>query len=327
VVSVLKRDERTEGQIRRVTNAKVVVYGGQLEAPKAESKGVVLLTNADDFKSYSKGEEEQMEKTIKEIADADVKCIVVGVGIPSYLAMYYCDRYGIMVVKEASKHNLRRICRASGAAGMMRLGKPSPEEIGYCDEIVIEEVGSTNLYFFRNNSEKCKISTILIRGSTENILDNVERAVDDGVNVFKVLIKDNRLVPGAGASEIELSKRLLPLGESTPGLDQYAIKKFAEALEIIPRTLAENAGFDANALVTSLIAAHQQGNEKAGIDIEEGKVADVAELGIFDSLFAKYNAIKLATDTAITVLQVDQIIMSKTAGGPKVPQMGARDAE
>ena len=147
------------------------------------------------------------------------------------------------------------------------------------------------------------------------------------MNVYKALIRDPRLVPGAGATEIELSKRLAPLGDSAPGLDQYAIKKFTEGLEIIPRTLAENAGFDANALVTSLIAAHQQGNENAGIDIEEGKVFNVADAGIFDLLISKHWAIKLATDTAITVLQVDQIIMSKPAGGPKVPQMGARDAD
>merc|ERR1712232_1192634 len=129
-------------------------------------------------------------------------------------------------------------------------------------------------------------------------------------------IRDGRLLAGAGATEIELSKRLQPVGEACPGLDQYSINKFAEALQIIPRTLAENAGLDATALVTSLIASHQKGNDKDGINVDEGTIENVTNLGVYDLL--------LATDSAVTILQVDQIIMAKEAGGPKIPQMGAR---
>merc|ERR1712039_697940 len=101
--------------------------------------------------------------------------------------------------------------------------------------------------------------------------------IDDAVNVFKATVRDGRLVPGAGSMEVEIAKRLQPFGEASPGLDQYAILKFAEALQIIPRTLAENAGFDATALVTSLIAAHESGNAKHGINVDEGSVSDAEE--------------------------------------------------
>merc|ERR1712137_142491 len=315
-----------EGNIRRVKDAKVVVLGGPLEPTKPETKTTVLMTKPEEILAYDKDEEKIMEETIKFLADAGVNVVVVG-GTVASIALHYCEQYKIMVVKENSKFQLRRIARTVGAAGMIRIaGKPTPEEIGSCDEVAVEEVGSTKVIFFRNSSSRCQVSTLLIRGSTQNILDNVERAVDDAVSVFKCIVKDGRLVPGAGATEIELAKRLSSFGESAPGLDQYAINKFAEAFEVIPRTLAENAGADATALVTSLIASHQQGNWKDGIDVDELKVSNTQDLQIFDPMVAKHWMIKLAGDTATTILQIDQIIMMEVAGGPKVPEMGARDA-
>lgn len=175
-------------------------------------------------------------------------------------------------------------------------------------------------------------------------------STDDGVNCFKSLIRDPRLVAGAGAVEIELARRLSPFGEAQAGLDQYAFKKYAEALEVVPRTLADNAGLDSTELVSLLYAAHQAGNAAAGVDVDvrarvhnalpahlltflslsllqDGGVCTATEKGILDLFVGRQLALRLATDAAITVLRVDQIIMAKAAGGPKVPQMGARDDE
>lgn len=163
------------------------------------------------------------------------------------------------------------------------------------------------------------MSTVVIRGSTENIMDDIERAVDDGVNTFKALTRDDRFVPGAGATEIELAKQISSFGETCAGLEQYAIKRFAESLEIIPRTLAENAGVKATEVISKLYAAHQAGDKNAGFDNESGGAAikDAVKAGILDLYLVKYWALKFATDAAVTVLRVDQIIMSKPAGGPK----------
>jgi len=158
-------------------------------------------------------------------------------------------------------------------------------------------------------------------------LDDIEPAVDDGVNMFKGLMKDTRLAPGAGATEIELARKLLSYGEATPGLDQYAIRKFAEALEVVPRILAENSGHSATQVLSNLYAAHEEGKVNDGVDVETGNTIDAAAAGIYDLLSAKLTAIKLATDAAVTILRVDQIIMARPAGGPKPPQMGARDGD
>ncbi|PIK35265.1 putative T-complex protein 1 subunit theta [Apostichopus japonicus] len=145
------------------------------------------------------------------------------------------------------------------------------------------------------------------------------------IYTFKALTKDKRFLPGAGATEIELAKQLASYGETIPGLAQYAIKQYAQAFEALPRALAENAGVKSTEVLSKLYAAHQSGNSKIGFDIEaEGAdVKDVVEANITDAYLTKFWAIKLATNAAITVLRVDQIIMAKQAGGPRVPKQGA----
>ncbi|CDQ92504.1 unnamed protein product [Oncorhynchus mykiss] len=198
---------------------------------------------------------------------------------------------------------------------------PTPEEMGHCDSVYLDEVGDTQVVVFKHEKEDGAISTLVIRGSTDNRMDDIERAIDDGVNTFKVLVRDKRLVPGAGATEIELARQITSYGESCPGLEQYAIKKFAEAFEAVPRALAENSGIKGNELISKLYAVHHEGNKNMGFDIEgEGAaLKDMLEAGILEPFLVKHWGIKLATNAAITVLRVDQIIMAKPAGGPKAP--------
>ena len=154
----------------------------------------------------------------------------------------------------------------------------------------------------------------------------VERAVDDAVNTAKTVTVDGRMLPGAGATEMELAHRVAQFGAACPGLEQYAIKRFGEALEVVPRTLAEHAGRDATETVSSLYAAHSSGKATAGVNIDDGGLLDAKAEGILDAYVTKRSAIKLAVDAALTVLRVDQIIMAKQAGGPKPRAPGPQDA-
>jgi len=153
-------------------------------------------------------------------------------------------------------------------------------------------------------------------------MDDVERAIEDGVGVVKSMTKDRRFLPGAGAAELLLADTLTLYGEAQPGLDQYAIQKYGAALEVVPRTLAENAGLDATNMIAEMYAAHKAGKTGVGIDVVN---AGTADCGVLDLLHTKREAIKMATDAAVTVLRVDQIIMSKPAGGPKAPEQGGPD--
>lgn len=162
-------------------------------------------------------------------------------------------------------------------------------------------------------------------------MNDLERSLDDGICGVKTLCTDGRLLPGAGAVELELSRQLKAYADEVKGLDQYAINKFAESFDVIPRTLVENSGCDATTVLQALHESHNPANENSGsnmgFDIEEHVPIDAAAAGIYDIYLTKLNALRLAVDAALTVLRVDQIIMSKPAGGPKAPQQTAGDMD
>jgi len=309
--------------ITDVRNAKVAVYGIPLDSVTTETKGTVLLKSAEELKAYNNSEEESLERVIKSIADSGCNMLVCGQAVGE-LALHYLEKYNIMCLKCPSKFELRRVCRTTGANTLVRLEPPTAQDLGSCAHIHVKEIGSTRCTIFDHEADGSRVSTIVVRGSTPNIMDDVERAIDDGVNVVKSMTRDSRFVPGAGATELLLADAITTYGEAQPGLDQYAINKFGLALEVVPRTLAENGGMDATKMIAQMYAAHKSGKPMVGIDVTN---SDTADCGILDLLHTKKEAIKLATDAAVTVLRVDQIIMSKPAGGPKAPEGGGGDED
>lgn len=307
-----------EGVIKKMSEGKVAVFTCGLDISQTETKGTVLLHNAKELSTFSGGEEKQLEKIVKEIADSGVKVVITQSSVGE-LALHYLNRFDVLVMKILSKFEIRRLCRLVGATPLARLGAPTPEEAGWVDVVETTEVGGDRVTVFRQEDgrpggkARPKMATIVLRGATSNHLDDVERAIDDGVNVVKALTRDNRLIPGAGATDMELSKMVLELGDKTSGLNQHAIKKFAEALEVVPRTLAENAGLDATDVVGTLVARHARGDgADVGVDIEQANAdgtLSTTDHQIFDVLAAKMWALRYATGAAVSVLNVDSIIM------------------
>ncbi|GAB9463860.1 T-complex protein 1, theta subunit [Globisporangium polare] len=315
---VVQRD--TEGNVKKALNAKVAIFGCGIEVSATEAKSTVLIKDANELMNYNRGEEERLDEAIRGIAESGATVVVSG-GSISEMALHFLEKYNLLAVKIQSKWELRRLCRAVNANALVRLGAPTPDEMGFCDSVRVKEIGGKKVTVFNQDQEDAKISTIILRASTENVLNDIERAIDDGVNCVKAACKDPRFVAGAGATEVELSRQVKNFGEATPGLDQYAIKKFGDALEIVPRILAENAGKMATEVISSLYAAHAAGNVNAGVDVDDEEkthvISDALSKGIWDHLQTKLSAIRLGADAAITVLRVDQIIMAKAAGGPK----------
>lgn len=319
---VLKID--TMGTIKKALKAKIAVFGGGVDTAATETKGTVLIENAAQLEGYARTEENRVEELIKAVADSGATVVVSGQNVGE-MALHFCERYNLMVLKVSSKFELRRVCRTSGAVSLVKLQQPAPDELGYADSVSVEEIGGTKVVVLKNESGGNLVATIITRGSTDCILDDVERAIDDGVNSYKAMCRDSRLVGGAGATEIELAQRLKDFSQTETGLDQYAVEKFAECMEVVPRTLAENAGLDATEVISSLYAAHSAGNNLVGVDVDGGGVFDVTSGGVWDLFVTKFWAIKLAADVVATVLRVDQIIMSKVAGGPKARPDRAMD--
>ena len=304
-----------EGTIRSLKNVKIAVFGCAVDTSTTETKGTVLIKSASELEAYSKGEEAKMEEYIKGIADAGARVVVTGQSFGE-MAVHFIERYGLMAIKIPSKFELRRLCRATNARGLVKLDRPEADELGFVSSIEVREIGGTQCVVVSQDDHTSRVATVVLRGSTQSAIDDMERAVDDGVNAFKALTKDSRTVPAGGATEIELAHRLAAYGRKQTGLDQYAIQKFAQALEVVPRTLAENAGVNATDCVYNLYAAHANGDVNAGVDITgENTSTDLgATQGIYDVFLVKYWALKYAVDAVCTVLRVDTIIMSKFAG-------------
>merc|ERR1712048_1027127 len=252
--------------------------------------------------------------------------VVISGGTISEIALHYLNKYRILAVKISSKFELRRICRTVGAVSIIRSGPPVPEELGYLESIKVEEISSQKLTIMKNRD--AKISTIILRSASPNVLDELERSIDNAVNVVRCVTRDPNFLPGAGATEIELAHQLQLFGATVPGLDQYAVLKFAEALEVVPKVLSENAGHSHVDSITALYAAHQNGDKTTGVDVEGPTlVCDAAGKGILDHAETKRWALRFAVDAVLTILSVDQIIMAKQAGGPKPPEGGGRDED
>lgn len=191
----------------------------------------------------------------------------------------------------------------------------------------VQELSSRLVTVFRQDNEDTGVATIVLRGSTGNLLDDMERAVDDAVNAARNFCRDGRCLAGAGACEMELATRLAKAAAASKGLETYSIAKYGEALEVVARTLAENSGQNATEIISALYTAHQAGKASQGVDVEGNGTLDAAKAGIVDSFIVKAHALRVASETALTVLKVDQIIMSKQAGGPKPKAPGPQDAD
>ncbi|GMT22077.1 hypothetical protein PFISCL1PPCAC_13374, partial [Pristionchus fissidentatus] len=306
-----------EGEVKRAKNARVAVFTCPFDLTQTETKGTILIENADELQGYAAGEEKEVEEQIKGLADNGVS-VVVAAGKFGDLYLHFLNKYNIMAVRLTSKFDLRRLCRTVGAQAQARICAPAVNLLGQCESVEVREIGDEQVTVFECSGEGGRIATIVVRGASQSRIDDVERAIDDAVNYYKALSKDGKLLAGAGAVEIELARQMESWGEKCAGLEQYAIKKFAQALETLPKCIAENGGVNSTELLTRLYAAHEAGDAHAGVDIIEGGVANAVDLHIFDLYAGKRSAIKLATEAASTILKVDQIIVAKQAtGGPK----------
>ena len=317
---VVTRGSMTSERLK--TNCKVAVFNTNIEMQQGETKGTVLLKNAEDLLNYTKGEEEAFEQFVKGLAEAGVE-VVVGSGSMSELSIHYFEKYHIYAVKIMSKWELKRIARAVGATPIVKLVTPSPDELGFADEVAFREISSQWCTVFRRDQDENKMATIVLRGATTAMLDDTERAIDNGVSTVKTLIRNARVVAGAGATELWMGQQIQKFAKEQPGLDQYAVEKFGASFEVIPRTLAENSGLKAESVLADMYAKSVD-SSAFGIDVSDGEVKNAMEAHIYDAWETKSWAMKLCFDVVITILRVDQIIMSKPSGGPKMDQAARR---
>ncbi len=368
----------TNSEGTTLENVKLVVFACGVEASSTEAKGTVLMKTADDLLNYNKSEEMKLQEIIESIVAVDAKAlkVVVTGGHVSEMALHYLTKNQIWCWKIGSKWELRRLCQATGATALTRLGPPTADELGFCTKIAIQQVGITGnsesqktISIFEQKGEESSatsttptrskpssLATIVLRSSTSSFLQDLERAVEDGVRAVQQALQHPTLCYGGGCTELHLSRLLHQQAMVSPGLEQYALRGMAKTLEWVARSLAESAvgPTQATATLSSLLAAHGSGpvvtttttsstnttsNSKQGdnvisdvgvwikddplaLDDDDNEatalIASMKEHCLYDVIHTKASALRLAVDAAITILKVDQIIMARASGGPQL---------
>ncbi|KAF7146840.1 hypothetical protein RHSIM_Rhsim03G0008300 [Rhododendron simsii] len=296
---------------------KVVVFSGGVDTSATETKGTMQIHSAEQLEKYSKTEAAKVEELIKAVAESGAK-VVVSEGAVGEMALHFCERYKLMVLKISSKFELQRFCRTTGAVAILKLGRPNPNDLGYVDSVSVEEIGGVGVTVVKNEEGGNSVSTVVLRGSTDSILDDLERAVDDGVNTYKAMCRESCMVPGAAATGVELTRKLKEFSFNETALYQFAIDKFAESFE--------NAGPNAMEIISSLYAEHASGNSKLRVDLEEGICEDVSDMNIRDLHDTKFFALIHAADAACTALRVDQVFITSDDRDVETERRSGKDA-
>ncbi|KRZ85936.1 T-complex protein 1 subunit theta [Trichinella sp. T8] len=303
------------GEIKLIENPKVAVFSCAFAVTKLENPSSIVINTAKELMQFSKHDEEYIENYIKSLHNAGVNVVVSG-GKFGDLHLHYLNKYKMMAVKISSKFDLRRLCRCTHSTIIPDMSRvPTPDMIGSCTKVQVREIGSDQLVFFEQNLKGGSLSTIIIRGSSQNTLTEVEKAIDDGVN-------DGRLLPGAGAAELAIAREIRQFGLTYPSLERYAIEKFAIALESLPKQIADNIGAKWVEIYPHLMKKHENGENNYGLDIKapKGGILNAVSAEIFDCFSVKEWAIKLAVNAVNTIINVDQIVLAKPAGGPPIRQ-------
>jgi T-complex protein 1 subunit theta len=266
------------GTIRKMTDCRLAVFTTSFDLPESDTKMQTVFHSGKDMENYNLSQEQRMQELVSSIAAKNVNVVVCQSKITE-LAIHYLEKANIMALQLPSAWDIKRLCRAVRTHPLLHISAPTEEEIGHCPLVECQEIGSTPVVVFEAGGG---ISTVVVRGATPNTIDDVERSIEDATNSFQVLTEFPQLVAGAGASEMELATLLAKWGEELPGMDQYGVKKFSEALEVVPRTIAENSGLVIAPFMAKLRAAHNKGETNAGVDIIELAVADAVKLKVFD---------------------------------------------
>ncbi|AJC72303.1 thermosome subunit [Thermococcus guaymasensis DSM 11113] len=301
---------------KKIEGAKIALINEALEVKKTETDAKINITSPDQLMSFLDQEEKMLKEMVDQIAATGANVLFVQKGIDD-LAQHYLAKYGIMAVRRVKKSDMEKLAKATGAKVVTNVKDLTAEDLGHADLVEERKIAGESMIFVEG-CKNPKAVTILIRGGTEHVVDEVERALEDAVKVVKDVMEDGYVLPAGGAGEIELSIKLDEFAKQVGGKEALAIENFAEALKIIPKTLAENAGLDTVEMLVRVISEHKNKGKAIGIDVFAGEPADMLEKGIIEPLRVKKQAIKSASEAAIMILRIDDVIaakLSKPEGG------------
>ena len=315
VEGVLVDKERVHPAMpKKVVNAKLLLLNAAVEFKKTEVDAEINITHPEQLQAFLDEEERMVKSIVDKIVASGANVLFCQKGIDD-IAQHYLAKAGIFAVRRVKKSDMEKLARATGGSLVSSIDAISKDELGKAGLVEERKVSGEEMTFV----EQCKnpkAVSIIVRGGTEHVVDELDRAINDAIRVVAVVVEDKKVVAGGGAPETELSLRLREYAASVGGRAQLAIEAFASALEIIPRTLAENAGLDPIDMLVEIRAAHEKGKKTFGLDVYEGKATDMKTAGVVEPLRVKTQAISSAAEAAIMILRIDDVIASSKSPAP-----------
>ena len=305
---------------KKVVNAKIALINTAIELKDTEVDAEISITSPEMLQSFLDQEEKMIKDLVDKVTSSGANVVFCQKGIDD-MAQHYLAKAGVFAIRRVKKSDMQKLARATGAKLITNVDEITDADMGKADLVEEKKIGGDPMTFV-TGCDNPKAVSILLRGGTEHVIDNIERALNDSLRVVGVAIEDEKLVAGGGSPEVEVALRLQEYAATLSGREQLAVKAFAEALEVIPRTLAENAGLDPIDMLMELRAHHEKGIKTAGLNVYEGKVIDMWEAGVVEPLRVKTQAINAAAESAVMILRIDDIIASRQGpSGPSAKDM------
>jgi len=318
---ILDKERVHAGMPRSISDAKIALINSAIEVKKTEVDAKIQITDPSMLASFLEEEENYIRTLVEKIQASGANAIICQKGIDD-LAQHYMSKAGIFAIRRAKKSDMEALSKATGGRVVTNIDDLTFEDLGSAAKVEERKIGESDMTFITGCPEAKSVS-VLLRGGTEHVVDEIRRAFDDAVGVVSVAWEDGAVLTGGGSVLAALSRDLRAYAESIGGREQMAIEAFASALEIIPRTLAENAGLDPVTTIIELRKSHADGNANSGINVEEGGVMDMFEANVLEPQRVVEQAIQSATETAIMILRIDDVISSKGISGEDM--MGGMD--
>lgn len=306
---LLDKERVHAGMPRSINDAKIALVNSAVEVKKTEVDAKIQITDPNQLASFLAEEENYIRGLVDKITASGANVLVCQKGIDE-LAQHYLSKAGVFAIRRAKKSDMEALSKATGGRIVTNMDDLSGEDLGQAARVEERKIGESDMTFITGCPEAKSVS-VLLRGGTEHVVDEIRRAFDDAVGVVSVAWEDGAVLTGGGSVLAALSRDLRTYAETIGGREQMAIEAFASALEIIPRTLAENAGLDPVTTIIALRKAHADGASHAGINVYEGGVVDMQAANVLEPLRVVEQAIQSATETAIMILRIDDVISSK----------------
>ncbi|MFP4046059.1 MAG: thermosome subunit alpha [Candidatus Aenigmatarchaeota archaeon] len=301
------------GMPQKVKNGKIALVNSAIEVDETETSAEIQISSPDQLESFLDQEEKMLKKKVDQIVESGANVVFCQKGIDD-IAQHYLAKEGIVAVRRVSSGDMEKLARATEGKIVSSLEDITEADLGEAGSIEEKKVAGESMVFVKE-CKAPKAVSILIRGGTEHVIDEVERAMKDALDGLVAALQSKKIVPGGGCVEERLSMRLKSYAQSHSGREQLAIRAFAEALEVVPRTLAENAGLDPIDTLVGIRSAHENGKNDHGLDVETGKTVNMKDQGVIEPLRIKTQAIQSASEAAEMILRIDDVVSAGDLGG------------